>query len=70
MREKLKQYYEREYNFTVNSLNKGIYSNNEVIDSAEIRCLGAADFAQVLGIPYSYIEEEFNAIKERLEALR
>lgn len=71
MKEKLTTYLKTEYNLTRNAI---LGEDNPIrrfntIDFAIQRCLGASQFADVMGMDFAEVETIFNEWKERLEGL-
>ena len=66
--EKLKEYFETEYNFTKTALENGRADKNSVWYAVQ-RCLGASDIAQLMGASFADVEPLFEEIKHRLMEL-
>ena len=66
---KMINYFEREYEWAVQGIDRDYNNRNEVVFNATQRMLGVANFCQSLGIEYAYIEKWYNIYKEMLEKL-
>ena len=67
---KLLEYFEREYKWAVNALDREIGKRWEIIHNSEQRMLGLCYFWQECGMDYDYIEALYNDYRERIEKLR
>ena len=66
--EKLKQYFESEYNLTRPTKHQPSVNKEDIFRAIQ-RCLGAAYLAWMMGADWGEVELAFNAIKERLDKL-
>lgn len=67
---KLREYFEREYKWAVNALDRKLGETWEIIHNAKQRMLGLCYFWQDCGMDYDYIEALYNDYAERIEKLR
>ena len=68
MLEKVRDYFETELSQTKTAIERKI-CDGEAVWYATQRCLGVADFATRLGVPYTDIEPLFEEYKEKLNKL-
>ena len=71
MKEQLTTYFKTEYNLTRNAIlgEDNPIRRFNIIDFAIQRCLGACQFADVMGMDFAEVETIYNEWKERLEGL-
>lgn len=70
IKEKVVKYFNREYQDTMYYLTSPYdkrFSANEVIKCTLDRCMGVAMFAQYLGVPFEFIDKEYEKFKEDLK---
>lgn len=67
--EKMVQYFEQEYHWAVDAINRKIGNPLEIVENANQRMLGVANFCQELGLEYDFIEHHFCEIKNKLADL-
>ena len=64
------KYFNREYQDTMYYLTSPYgkrLTTNEVIKCTLDRCMGVAIFAQYLGVPFEFIDKEYENLKEELK---
>lgn len=69
MLEKVKEYFESEIRQAEADIKRPWITKSEAVWYAVQRCLGVADFATHLGVPYTDVVPLFEEYKQKLEEL-
>lgn len=69
LEKKVLEYFEKEYYWACDALDKNMFVPLSVVDNAKQRMLGVANFVQTLGINYNTLEMLYNDYTERLNNL-
>lgn len=69
MEQKMIEYFEQEYKWAVNAKDRNLGESWEIVHNAKQRMLGCANFCQILGVDYNFIESCYNKYKDKVEQL-
>lgn len=66
LEKKFIEYFEQEYKWACQALDRNIAESWEIVNNAEQRMLGVANFCQNLGLKYDFIEKIYEDYKHKI----